>query len=155
LEKSKNSKPKTGLLFESIVDVVSEKRLFFGEKAEISWLPQVENDKFEIDNPAEFQRVVSNLINNAIEAATERPRVVVAYFETDNRPSLSISDNGNGIPADVLGKLGESEISIGKTGVGSGSGLGLFHAFTTIRNMGGTLSIESQVGKGTTVTIQF
>ena len=63
---------------------------------------------------------------------------------------IQTRDNGKGIPPDILTKLGNRGETHGKAG---GSGLGLYHARTTVESWGGRLRIESEVGKGTTVLV--
>ena len=65
---------------------------------------------------------------------------------------ITVKDNGKGIPIDLLGKLGTRGETHGKE---DGSGLGLFHARTSCEAWGGNLSIKSQLGVGTTVSISL
>jgi two-component system sensor histidine kinase SaeS len=69
---------------------------------------------------------------------------------------LAISDNGKGMDAPTLDRVGKKNVSVGKNGSDlSGSGLGLAHAMETVKKIGGTLEIQSQPQMGTTVTIRI
>jgi hypothetical protein len=63
-----------------------------------------------------------------------------------------VADNGKGIPKEILERLGERGFTHGKPG---GSGLGLYHARSTFALWGGSLSIKSSVGRGTTVEVRL
>mgnify|MGYP001585236637 CR=1 FL=1 len=64
-------------------------------------------------------------------------------------------DNGQGIPKNILEKLGEKGVSHGKEGSTSGSGLGIYHAKKAIESFKGKFEILSREGLGTTITITF
>jgi signal transduction histidine kinase len=100
--------------------------------------------------PAEFTRILSNLINNAVESFGQSGRVSLEMKRNRNVVELAIKDNGSGIPANILQKLGHRGMTVGKEG---GSGLGLYHAKKTLKQWGGTLKIVSQINRGTVVTL--
>ena len=104
---------------------------------------------FEIQ-PVEFKRVISNLVNNAAEVLGNHGRVEVTLSKHDDTVLISVSDNGKGIPPELLKKLGQRGETHGKAG---GSGLGLYHARTSVESWGGTFKIESEVGKGTAIKV--
>jgi signal transduction histidine kinase len=69
---------------------------------------------------------------------------------------IKIADSGKGIPKLLIDKLGGKGISFGKEShKTAGSGLGLYHAVTTVKSWGGDLSITSLEGHGTTITIKI
>ena len=103
-----------------------------------------------------LQRVLSNLINNSVEAFPEKKgRVTVSVRAYKEKVQLTIKDNGSGIPPEVLKKLGEQGVTHGKAGTESGSGLGVYYAKSTIEAMGGTFNISSQVDLGTLIDMQI
>lgn len=104
--------------------------------------------------PKELKRILSNLINNSLEARDAgRPiEVVVSIQESDDWVLIRVSDNGKGIPKEVLGRLTQKGMSFGKE---AGQGLGLHHARRTIESWGGGLKILSQLGQGTTVELKL
>ena len=100
-------------------------------------------------------RAINNCVNNAIEAMPAGGTLTLGLQVEGGIVSIVILDNGIGIPPELLAKLGKEKISVGKTGLMSGSGLGVYTAFETIRQMGGTVLIQSRVGQGTLVKMSF
>lgn len=143
-------------LLSSLIDlVVAEKRTQYGSKPDIDidFRPTGESyGLFATIQPVEFGRLLSNLINNAVEALEDKGRVDIKLTAEGDNILLAISDNGKGIPPEILAKLGKKGETHGKAG---GSGLGLFHARTMVESWGGSLTITSAPGQGTTVTIKL
>jgi signal transduction histidine kinase len=106
--------------------------------------------------PREFQRVISNLLDNAAQAVvvtTDRKGLLQVHLRTtDQWIHIEIADNGKGIPADKLLQLGQRKHTFGKEG---GTGLGLYHALITTRYWGGDLEIHSVEGTGTKVQMRI
>ena len=99
--------------------------------------------------PGEMRQVLSNLISNAIEATSERGRIVIRiragrrWAGRDVRGlRLSIGDNGSGIPADVRQRLGEPFFTTKGQG---GTGLGLWVTRSILSRYGGSLQLRSSV----------
>lgn len=146
--------PSETRLLSSLIDsVISEKRVQYGSKPgiNIDFKPTRESfGMFAVIQPVEFGRLLSNLVNNAVEALGDTGKVDVRLREEGDSVLLSIADDGKGIPPEILAKLGKKGETHGKAG---GSGLGLYHARTTAEGWGGSLHIDSAPGKGTTVTL--
>lgn len=145
-------------LLSSLIDtLVSEKRLQFRSKINVeieASLGQESYGLFARIQTREFKRMFSNLINNAIEAMGDNGNKVGLTLKPDetDKIKITISDNGKGIPPEILPKLMQRGETHGKSG---GTGLGLYHARMTIQSWGGDVYLESEVGKGTTVTISL
>lgn len=147
------------ILLPALVDsLVSEKRIQYRDQINV----QIQSDfkdsfgAFVIGNGKELMRLLSNLINNSVEAFTDKKgEVTVSIRLYKDRVHLSIRDNGRGIPPEVLLKLGEAGVTHGKEGFGSGNGLGVYHAKKTIESAGGRLEINSQVEMGTMIEIHL
>lgn len=138
-----------------LASVIAEKRIQYGSKPdiEIDFKPSPEAyGLFATIQPVEFGRLLSNLVNNAVEALGDTGKVDVRLAEEGNNVLLTIADDGKGIPPEILAKLGKKGETHGKTG---GSGLGLYHARAKAESWGGSLNIASSPGKGSTVTIKF
>jgi signal transduction histidine kinase len=136
-----------------IEPVISEKRAQYASKPDITIeFPVAAENAKVIVQPAEFRRIISNLVNNAVEAFESGGRVTIELAKAGDKILLKIGDTGKGIPAAILAKLGQKGETHGKAG---GTGLGLYHARTSVESWGGKLDIHSVVGKGTTVTIEL
>lgn len=146
-------KPKieTCALAELIDQVLAEKRLQHRDKAgvEIKFNASPDSLKAAVD-PKEFQRIISNLVNNSIEAFSGPGTVTVSLASANSQLLLEIKDTGKGIPPEILTKLGQKGETYGKPG---GTGLGLYHARTAVENWGGALKIASAPGEGTSINI--
>ncbi len=146
------------LLFPIIDSLVSEKRMQFRDKQSVVIEANVQKGYglFANINSIELKRVISNLINNSVEAfLSEKGNIVVSLDCSGDDINLVIEDNGKGIPENILKKLGEIGVSHGKEGTQSGSGLGVYHAKQTVESFGGTFAIESKEGIGTKIKMVF
>lgn len=102
-------------------------------------------------NATELERVVSNILNNAIEASDSKGNINISFVDGTAK-TLKISDRGIGIPHYIIEKLGDKGATFGKK---SGTGRGLFHAKQCMESWGGSLNIESLVQQGTNVFLNF
>jgi len=104
----------------------------------------------------EFRRVLQillNLIGNAINYSPVESRIVIGIAPvSDGWVSLSIADNGPGIPEDQQRRVFNKFERLGRDGDG-GSGLGLYISQRLAHAMGGNLTLESEVGQGTEFTL--
>lgn len=148
--RSSSSQPLAGL----IEALVAEKRLQFRSRSRVeieSRLDAASPEIYAEVEPVEFKRLLSNLVDNAVEALGDGPGAVrVGLSARDGRTVVSVEDDGKGIPPEVLVKLGGRGETHGKAG---GSGLGLYHARTSAEAWGGSLELASESGKGTTVSV--
>jgi FixJ family two-component response regulator len=95
--------------------------------------------------------VLSNLINNAVEAISDTGKIVIELSLIDSFVELKVIDNGCGISQELLSKVFRGA-SFGKV---DGSGLGLPHAKQTIEHFKGDIRIDSVIGEGTVVTLHI
>jgi len=141
------------LLSSHIALLVSEKRLQFRSRLGVSIESRLDSASyglFAVIPPAEFKRVLSNLINNSVEALGEKGAVEVRLCGEGGRIRLTVSDDGKGIAPEVLARLGGRGETHGKA---AGSGLGLAHAKASAAAWGGSLELSSELGRGTTAAI--
>lgn len=142
----------TELIFPIVEEIVSEGRLRFRQKLGIEINFSQNSNSYGIFSnldPKEFRRVISNLINNAAEALPESVGLIsISIFEENSNAVISIQDTGMGIPELVLDQIGKRGATFNKTG---GSGLGLYHAMKTLKNLDGNLRIESKINQGTKI----
>ncbi|WHY87874.1 ATP-binding protein [Neobacillus novalis] len=95
--------------------------------------------------PNQLKKVFINLIKNAIEVMQEGGNITITIKKIANRMSISIEDEGIGIPKEIINKLGEPFY----TTKDQGTGLGLMVSFRIIAEHKGTINVESEEGKGT------
>jgi signal transduction histidine kinase len=147
---------------QQIIDnLLSEKRLETSQKKGIVLNSEYENLPKNIRVRAaapELRRVLSNLLNNSIEAVGETGKIKVGLSLDGKKVLLTVTDNGCGIPSSTLSKLGHKPITSLKpseSGYDASLGMGVYAARQTVENWGGGLSIVSELGVGTTVRIHF
>jgi two-component system NtrC family sensor kinase len=110
-------------------------------------LPQTTSDS------AQLQQVFLNVLNNAIDAMGKDGEILVktSYIAKNNNLAVEISDDGSGIPKEMLDKIFDPFFTTKE--VGKGTGLGLSISYTIIDKLGGRIMVASEEDKGTTFTI--
>jgi two-component system NtrC family sensor kinase len=102
-------------------------------------------------SPSQINQIFLNVLTNAADAIEESGDVVIRTVTEDESVRISFSDTGMGMPEDVIAKIRDPFFTTKE--VGKGTGLGLSIVDQIITSHGGELIIESEQGKGTTVTI--
>lgn len=100
-----------------------------------------------------FEQVVLSLVNNALDASGERGRVTLVVRSERERLHVEVRDEGAGMSAETLARAGEPFFTTKDPG--RGMGLGLFLARTLVDHLGGTLALDSSVGRGTRVVVEL
>lgn len=101
---------------------------------------------------AELKEAFINIILNSLEAIEKEGFIKISSLSKGSKVLIEIKDNGRGIPSSEIDKVFEPFFTT--KGV-SGTGLGLSFAYGVIKKCKGEIKIESEVGKGTTVSIFF
>jgi signal transduction histidine kinase len=105
----------------------------------------IEGDTFALD------RVYRNLVLNAIQATSEGGMVVVSTGTEDDRVTVRVRDTGCGIPSDRLAAIFEDFVTTKRRGLG----LGLAISRKIVEQLGGRITVTSDVGRGTTFVLDF
>lgn len=113
----------------------------------ISLVQNIEDGKLSVSRD-KFKQVILNLIKNAKEAMPDGGTIAIGSRIEGDMISISVSDTGTGMPPDVLEKVFAPFFST--KGI-VGMGLGLSISYGIVKGFGGEMSIESQLGKGTTL----
>lgn len=102
-----------------------------------------------------FKQLILNLTDNAIKYTREGGEVNILVDKIDNRLRIVIQDNGIGIPQKHLSRIFERFYRVDKARdrAMGGTGLGLAIVKHIVLSMGGTIDVESEMGKGTSFTI--
>ena len=99
---------------------------------------------------AQIERVISNLVVNAVRY-TKRGEIKIGAERRDDHVAVSISDTGNGIPAEYLPHIFDKFVQVPGAQTG-GAGLGLAISKSLVEAHGGHMSVQSEVGRGATFT---
>ena len=119
-----------------------------------------ENIKTPVGNTYKFEQVILNLIINAKDAIEEKKKhlqkdfnktIEISSFEDANNIYVEVKDNGTGIDPEKIDKVFLPFYTSKETG--SGTGLGLSISFGIIKDMQGSIDVQSKLQKGTTIKI--
>ena len=110
-------------------------------------LPIVASDQ------AQLQQVFFNLISNAIDAIGKEGAIEIKSIRFGGEIAISIADNGPGIPEEHQRKVFDPFFTTKDTG--KGTGLGLWVTYNIIEKMNGTITLKSELGKGSTFTVKI
>jgi len=134
------------------------------ERALGSFGPRLVADKFDVNveipddlpdiraDSTALGLMLINLVDNAIRYSGEEKWLRITASRQGEKISIAIADHGDGIPADELRHV-QRKFYRGRRARSDGSGLGLALAERVIGDHGGSLTLQSSVGHGTTVTI--
>jgi signal transduction histidine kinase len=121
-----------------VAGLTIETKLVFGQLF-------VEGDLFALN------RVYRNLLMNALQATPPKGEVILRTLREDGHAIVSVSDTGYGIPKERLDTIFDDFVTTKRRGLG----LGLAISKKIVEQLGGTISVASEVGVGTTFTIRF
>ncbi len=112
--------------------------------------------QLEVD-PSRVRQVLANLIGNALQHTSAGGHVQLGARLEGGEAVLSVTDDGVGIPAEALPHIFERfyRVDASRSEGGSGSGLGLPIARSLVEAHGGTITAESEPGRGSTVTVRL
>jgi len=112
----------------------------------------MENPPLVAADEDQMKMAIANLVENAIEAMGKEPRVIAVSTQTsDGRMEIRISDTGRGIPKNKIKSIFDAFFT-SKT---RGPGVGLTFTLKIVEEHKGTVSVESELGKGSTFTIKL
>jgi PAS domain S-box-containing protein len=120
---------------------------------------QLENVPLVLANDLRLGQVFVNLLINAAHAIPEghadsnEIRVRTRYDETKRAVTVAIEDTGSGMTPEVLSHIFEPFFSTKPIGAGNGLGLSICHGI--VEDLGGSIEVESLVGKGTTFRVRL
>ena len=106
-------------------------------------------------DPDLFERAVGNLLDNALRFAPENGAIQIALSERDADFEVAVSDNGCGIAPEHLPRVFDRFYRADSSRGSDGAGLGLALVKSIVELHGGSASIHSEVGRGTTVSLSF
>jgi two-component system phosphate regulon sensor histidine kinase PhoR len=104
-----------------------------------------------------LQQVLMNLLDNAVKYSPNGGRVLVTVSAPAGRVRIAVKDSGVGIPSAEQQRIFEKfyRLDTQLTRAGGGTGLGLYITRELVRRMGGTITVESEPGHGSTFTVDL
>lgn len=104
-----------------------------------------------------YERIILNLISNAIKFTPTGKSICVCLHTVKGNTCIEVKDNGIGIPQDkvdvIFERFGQVDSSLSRQAEGTGIGLSLVKMF--VQALGGSISVKSKVGKGSTFIVMF
>lgn len=138
----------TKSITESVYTYASQKQV------DVKFISSLEKKIIGIDDE-KYERVLLNLLSNAIKFTPEGKSIMVRLSSLENNINIAVEDSGIGIPQDklevIFEKFGQVDSSLSRQAEGTGIGLSLVKKF--VEALGGSISVKSQLGKGTFFTI--
>ena len=133
----------------------------------VRWVPAVIVDPVHITvedqggppvmaSPGQIEQVVLNLVTNAAKATPEERRGGIVVRVGQGNPGmarLEVADRGVGIAPELLGRIFDPFFTTREVGQGPGLGLSICHAI--VSDHGGTLTVESELGKGSVFRLEL
>ncbi|PGM59674.1 PAS domain-containing sensor histidine kinase [Bacillus cereus] len=136
-------------ILDNVVDLISTQAIM--KNIRIALNMDVENLLVECCE-IQLKQVFYSILQNSIEAIPNGQEIIISVKKHNSTEvKISILDKGVGIPSERIKRLGEPFYSTKE----KGTGVGLMMSYRIIESHGGKISIKSQVGKGTTVTLFF
>ncbi|PFM64118.1 PAS domain-containing sensor histidine kinase [Bacillus cereus] len=136
-------------ILDNVVDLISTQAIM--KNIRIALNMDVENLLVECCE-IQLKQVFYSILQNSIEAIQNGQEIIISVKKHNSTEvKICILDKGVGIPSERIKRLGEPFYSTKE----KGTGVGLMMSYRIIESHGGKISIKSQVGKGTTVTLFF
>lgn len=140
-----------------VLDAINESLLELGflfERDKITIITEVDPNLTVTTDETRFAVVLNNLISNAIkyyDPTKQQPSITIRASLQQSKFFLSVEDNGIGISPEHVHRV--FNMFYRATTVSEGSGLGLYIVNETISKLGGTISVQSEEGKGSTFAV--
>ncbi|RAW03403.1 MASE1 domain-containing protein [Pseudochryseolinea flava] len=158
LDQSRNSRlevKREEIFFEPLIDeTFSQLKFATSTGKSVEKIIRIKQEKPFYSDRWRLKVILNNIISNAIRYRNGKDPVIKVDVEiADHNVTLSIEDNGKGIEREHLPNI--YKMFYRATDDGAGSGLGLYIVKEAIDKLNGNISIDSTVGKGTTVNLRI
>lgn len=142
----------------SVREMLSEVHAAYYGEAEVKSVYLIvelpEQDVFLMAQPEKLNILFENLIYNALKATPCNGSITISAWTKDNRIHMTVEDTGCGIPKEELPFVFR-RFYVGAKNKETGTGLGLYIVHGIVSELGGTIEVESTVGKGTKFRMEF
>lgn len=123
-------------------------------KGKVTLSTEFETENMYVSYDAQqIEQVLVNLVQNAIQAMPDGGSLAVEVQEVGDWAQITVGDDGEGIPTQNLKRIFDPFFTTKPAG--EGTGLGLSVSYGIMRQHGGSIEVESEVGAGTTFTLRL
>ncbi len=149
-------RPEPVNLTEMIANLIQLHTLKANKKVEFTPRYTTANITLQADR-VHIYNVLSNLLDNAIKYSPDPAQISISVWQTKELTTISIADNGIGIPADKQERIFDRfyRIPTGNLHEVKGYGLGLYYVKTMVAKHGGSVTVQSTPGKGSEFILQI
>jgi signal transduction histidine kinase len=131
------------------------KRAIAEKNLTVNWVNKVPLKK-EIDFPAQMERILANLVSNAVKYTEKDGAIKINTLIKDNLLLLKVEDTGIGIPAQDIPKIFEPGVRMqDAANMSRGQGIGLYSVRQSVRKLGGEITCSSYKGVGTDFVVRI
>jgi PAS domain S-box-containing protein len=139
-----------------VIEIVTEKKYEYSNRS-IKFISEIDPNSYftfinvDVDS---FKRMMSNIINNSVDALEDKEGIISIYLDTiDDKVQIVIEDNGKGMSKEITDKiLRNITITSGKI---DGHGIGFSQIRDTLVNNQGSFDIDTELGRGTKIILTF
>jgi len=141
----------------ALVDDVLDRLRAGAEKKSVSLIAEVAEDSTVHADPDALTQILLNLVDNAVKYSHEGGEVVISAERGEDGVVIRVADNGIGIPEEHLPRIFERFYRVDKarSRQSGGTGLGLSIVKHLLDLIGGSVSVTSELGKGTTFEVRL
>jgi signal transduction histidine kinase len=151
------------LIVEGMIDVqahLSGLEVFIAPQLQAKHLHytcEAEPGLFIVADAEKLRQILLNLLSNAIKFTADRGHIAVSASGNGDHVDIAVRDDGEGVAPEKLEQIFEPFVQVGRSfnRPSEGTGLGLSISRDLARRMGGDLTLESKLGKGSTFTVRF
>lgn len=142
----------------SIKDMLAEMYATYRGEAEVQsvyfYVEPQQQDAFLMAQPEKLDILFENLIYNALRATPDNGNITIAAEVTEGKIRITVEDSGCGIPEEEQPHVFQ-RFFVGENNRENGTGLGLYIVHSIVTELGGTITVQSAVGKGTKFIMEF
>jgi signal transduction histidine kinase len=140
-----------------LVEEIGDEAEMYAAQADITFTLGECFEAFIEAEPLRIRRVLLNLIDNAVKYNRKNGNVTLFMRREGDMVSVCVQDSGIGIPREAIPRLFERFYRVNDSASSSakGTGLGLYLVKWIVKNHGGTITVDSAPGEGSTFTITF
>ena len=137
----------------SIVKSAIQEINYWLEKEAFHVVTELDDKIFSDVDPEKMKQAIGNLLSNAIKYSTDSKKIFLRLFKNPEHVCIEVEDQGMGIPEDKLSRIFEQFYRIEQKESISGTGLGLTVVKEIIEAHHGSISVTSEIGKGSRFTV--